>query len=68
MWLFVKEKPRRDDLRYSQYQEKYSMLSFDPARESVQNIYKLMIGAIVPRPMSSESGPGRKITYGTPLA
>src|ERR1700753_3158422 len=26
------------------------MLSFDPARESVQNIYKLMIGSIVPRP------------------
>jgi flavin reductase (DIM6/NTAB) family NADH-FMN oxidoreductase RutF len=28
------------------------MLSFDPARESVQNIYKLMIGAIVPRPIA----------------
>lgn len=28
------------------------MRSFDPARESVQNIYKLMIGAIVPRPIA----------------
>jgi flavin reductase (DIM6/NTAB) family NADH-FMN oxidoreductase RutF len=28
------------------------MLSIDPARESVQNIYKLMIGAIVPRPIA----------------
>jgi flavin reductase (DIM6/NTAB) family NADH-FMN oxidoreductase RutF len=28
------------------------MLSFDPARESVQNIYKLMIGSIVPRPIA----------------
>ncbi len=28
------------------------MLSFDPAHESVQNIYKLMIGAIVPRPIA----------------
>jgi flavin reductase (DIM6/NTAB) family NADH-FMN oxidoreductase RutF len=28
------------------------MHSFDPARESVQNIYKLMIGAIVPRPIA----------------
>ena len=28
------------------------MVSFDPARESVQNIYKLMIGAIVPRPIA----------------
>jgi flavin reductase (DIM6/NTAB) family NADH-FMN oxidoreductase RutF len=28
------------------------MVSFDPAREPVQNIYKLMIGAIVPRPIA----------------
>jgi flavin reductase (DIM6/NTAB) family NADH-FMN oxidoreductase RutF len=28
------------------------MVSFDPARESVQNIYKLMIGSIVPRPIA----------------
>ena len=28
------------------------MPSFDPGRESVQNIYKLMIGAIVPRPIA----------------
>jgi flavin reductase (DIM6/NTAB) family NADH-FMN oxidoreductase RutF len=28
------------------------MRSFDPAHESVQNIYKLMIGAIVPRPIA----------------
>ena len=28
------------------------MQSFDPAHESVQNIYKLMIGAIVPRPIA----------------
>lgn len=28
------------------------MLSFDPQQESVQNIYKLMIGAIVPRPIA----------------
>jgi flavin reductase (DIM6/NTAB) family NADH-FMN oxidoreductase RutF len=28
------------------------MLSFDPARESVQNVYKLMIGSIVPRPIA----------------
>jgi flavin reductase (DIM6/NTAB) family NADH-FMN oxidoreductase RutF len=28
------------------------MRSFDPARESVQNIYKLMIGTIVPRPIA----------------
>ena len=28
------------------------MLSFDPACESVQNIYKLMIGSIVPRPIA----------------
>ncbi|HEY3989055.1 MAG TPA: flavin reductase family protein [Acidobacteriaceae bacterium] len=28
------------------------MLSFDPAHESVQNIYKLMVGAIVPRPIA----------------
>jgi flavin reductase (DIM6/NTAB) family NADH-FMN oxidoreductase RutF len=28
------------------------MRSFDPAQESVQNIYKLMIGAIVPRPIA----------------
>ena len=28
------------------------MLSFDPKQESVQNIYKLMIGAIVPRPIA----------------
>jgi flavin reductase (DIM6/NTAB) family NADH-FMN oxidoreductase RutF len=28
------------------------MRSFDPARESVQNIYKLMIGSIVPRPIA----------------
>jgi flavin reductase (DIM6/NTAB) family NADH-FMN oxidoreductase RutF len=28
------------------------MLSFDPAHESAQNIYKLMIGAIVPRPIA----------------
>jgi flavin reductase (DIM6/NTAB) family NADH-FMN oxidoreductase RutF len=28
------------------------MHSFDPAHESVQNIYKLMIGAIVPRPIA----------------
>jgi flavin reductase (DIM6/NTAB) family NADH-FMN oxidoreductase RutF len=29
-----------------------TMPSFDPGRESVQNIYKLMIGAIVPRPIA----------------
>jgi flavin reductase (DIM6/NTAB) family NADH-FMN oxidoreductase RutF len=28
------------------------MRSFDPQQESVQNIYKLMIGAIVPRPIA----------------
>jgi flavin reductase (DIM6/NTAB) family NADH-FMN oxidoreductase RutF len=28
------------------------MLSFDPQQESIQNIYKLMIGAIVPRPIA----------------
>ena len=28
------------------------MLSFDPQHESAQNIYKLMIGAIVPRPIA----------------
>jgi flavin reductase (DIM6/NTAB) family NADH-FMN oxidoreductase RutF len=28
------------------------MRSFDPAREPVQNIYKLMIGTIVPRPIA----------------
>jgi flavin reductase (DIM6/NTAB) family NADH-FMN oxidoreductase RutF len=28
------------------------MRSFDPASESVQNIYKLMIGVIVPRPIA----------------
>ena len=28
------------------------MRSFDPARESVQNIYKLMTGIIVPRPIA----------------
>jgi flavin reductase (DIM6/NTAB) family NADH-FMN oxidoreductase RutF len=28
------------------------MPSFDPGRESVQNIYKLMIGSIVPRPIA----------------
>lgn len=28
------------------------MRSFDPAQESVQNIYKIMIGAIVPRPIA----------------
>jgi len=28
------------------------MVSFDPSGESVQNIYKLMIGAIVPRPIA----------------
>jgi flavin reductase (DIM6/NTAB) family NADH-FMN oxidoreductase RutF len=28
------------------------MHSFDPQQESVQNIYKLMIGAIVPRPIA----------------
>jgi flavin reductase (DIM6/NTAB) family NADH-FMN oxidoreductase RutF len=28
------------------------MRSFDPAGESVQNIYKLMIGALVPRPIA----------------
>jgi flavin reductase (DIM6/NTAB) family NADH-FMN oxidoreductase RutF len=28
------------------------MSSFDPGRESVQNIYKLMIGSIVPRPIA----------------
>jgi flavin reductase (DIM6/NTAB) family NADH-FMN oxidoreductase RutF len=28
------------------------MHSFDPAQESFQNIYKLMIGAIVPRPIA----------------
>ena len=28
------------------------MVSFDPAREPVQNIYKLMIGTIVPRPIA----------------
>ena len=28
------------------------MRSFDPPQESVQNIYKLMIGAIVPRPIA----------------
>ncbi len=28
------------------------MRSFDPAAESVQNVYKLMIGAIVPRPIA----------------
>jgi flavin reductase (DIM6/NTAB) family NADH-FMN oxidoreductase RutF len=28
------------------------MRSFDPAAQSVQNIYKLMIGAIVPRPIA----------------
>ena len=28
------------------------MQSFDPAHESVQNIYKLMIGSIVPRPIA----------------
>ena len=28
------------------------MVSFDPGRESVQNIYKLMIGTIVPRPIA----------------
>lgn len=28
------------------------MLSIDPRQESVQNIYKLMIGAIVPRPIA----------------
>ena len=28
------------------------MQSFDPAQESVQNIYKLMIGSIVPRPIA----------------
>jgi flavin reductase (DIM6/NTAB) family NADH-FMN oxidoreductase RutF len=28
------------------------MHSFDPARESFQNVYKLMIGAIVPRPIA----------------
>ncbi len=28
------------------------MISFDPAREPVQNIYKLMIGTIVPRPIA----------------
>lgn len=28
------------------------MLSFDPQQETVQNIYKLMIGAIVPRPIA----------------
>jgi flavin reductase (DIM6/NTAB) family NADH-FMN oxidoreductase RutF len=28
------------------------MRSFDPAHESIQNIYKLMIGAIVPRPIA----------------
>lgn len=28
------------------------MHSYDPARESFQNIYKLMIGAIVPRPIA----------------
>jgi flavin reductase (DIM6/NTAB) family NADH-FMN oxidoreductase RutF len=28
------------------------MHTFDPARESIQNIYKLMIGAIVPRPIA----------------
>jgi flavin reductase (DIM6/NTAB) family NADH-FMN oxidoreductase RutF len=29
-----------------------TMPSFDPGRESVQNIYKLMIGSIVPRPIA----------------
>lgn len=29
-----------------------AMLSFDPARESPQDIYKLMVGAIVPRPIA----------------
>lgn len=28
------------------------MLTFDPQQESVENIYKLMIGAIVPRPIA----------------
>lgn len=28
------------------------MRSFDPARESMQNVYKLMIGSIVPRPIA----------------
>lgn len=28
------------------------MLTFDPQQESIQNVYKLMVGAIVPRPIA----------------
>ena len=36
------------------------MRSFDPQQESVQNIYKLMIGAIVPRPIAFVSSLDRR--------
>src|ERR1700722_16409473 len=55
MWPFVKEGHAEMLSATTQHQGKCfnpHMPSFDPGRESVQNIYKLMIGSIVPRPIA----------------